>query len=160
GPRDAFRRGQRFPMKSKWSVAIAMLVVAACSTEMDATSRGGGSGGGGGSPATGSDEVNGGGDEARVTGLPCDVDAVLKANCQKCHAAQPQYGASTSLVTYDDLTKDHNGQKVYDLVKSRIHDDARPMPPSPNPRLSDKDMGAIDAWIAGGAKSSSDACSN
>jgi hypothetical protein len=148
-------------MKSKWSVAIAMLVVAACSTEMDATSRGGGSGGGGGSPATGNDEVNGGGgDEARVTGLPCDVDAVLKANCQKCHAAQPQYGASTSLVTYDDLTKDHNGQKVYDLVKSRIHDDARPMPPSPNPRLSEKDLGAIDAWIAGGAKSSSDACSN
>ncbi len=97
-----------------------------------------------------------------TTGLPCDVDAVLKTHCQTCHASQPQFGASTSLVTWDDLQKPGPGanasKKVYELLQSRIHDDARPMPPSPQPRLSAKDASTIDSWIAGGAKSSSATC--
>jgi hypothetical protein len=92
------------------------------------------------------------------TGLPCDVDAVLKKNCQTCHAASPVSGASTSLVTYDDLMKDHNGKKVWELVKERIHDDARPMPAAPAPRVQGDDLKAMDAWFDGGTKSSDATC--
>ena len=92
------------------------------------------------------------------TGLPCEVDAVLKTNCQTCHAATPQYGASTSLVTYDDLMKDHNGKKVWELVKERIHDDARPMPAAPATRVAGNDLKAMDDWFAGGTKSSTSTC--
>jgi hypothetical protein len=93
------------------------------------------------------------------TGLPCDVDAVVK-KCQTCHSAQPQFGASTSLVTWEDLNKDHNGKKVFDLVKDRISNDARPMPPSPQPRLSDKEKKTFNDWVSGGAKKDGVTCNN
>lgn len=99
-----------------------------------------------------------------ATGLPCDVDAVLKTRCQTCHASEPKYGASTALVTWDDLQKPGPGgsanKKVYELVKERIHDDARPMPPSPQPRLDANELAAVDGWIAGGAKSSPARCTS
>lgn len=91
-------------------------------------------------------------------GLPCDVDAVLKKNCQTCHGASPVSGANTSLVTHDDLMKDFNGKKVWELVKARIHDDARPMPAAPAPRVAGKDLEAMDKWFAAGTKSSDATC--
>ena len=61
-----------------------------------------------------------------ATGLPCDVDAVLKTRCQTCHASEPKYGASTSLVSWEDLQKPgpgaSSGKKVYELVRERIAD--------------------------------------
>jgi hypothetical protein len=67
---------------------------------------------------------------------------VLKARCQTCHASPTQYGASAPLVTFDDLQNAGPGasasKKVYELVKARIHDASRPMPPSLNPLLTDK----------------------
>lgn len=99
-----------------------------------------------------------------ATGLPCDVDAVLKTRCQTCHASEPKYGASAPLVTGNDLQKAGPGasadKKIYELVKARIHDDARPMPPSPQPRLADKEAAALDAWIAAGAKATDARCAN
>ncbi|HEY8074947.1 MAG TPA: hypothetical protein VIF62_12575, partial [Labilithrix sp.] len=143
--------------------AVVVVVSAACSSGADSSSDSpGGSSGNGGNAAAGEGDVTGHGggqNDAPPSGLPCDVDAVLETNCQTCHGSNPQYGAALSLVTYDDLAKDSPaGGKVYDRVKARVHDDARPMPPSPNPRLSAKDSGAIDAWIAGGAKPSADRC--
>lgn len=91
-------------------------------------------------------------------GLPCNVDAVLKKNCQTCHAASPISGANTSLVTHDDLMKDYNGKKVWELVKSRIHDDARPMPAAPAPRIAGDDLKAMDDWFAAGAKGEDATC--
>ncbi len=146
------------------ALSVVVVVSAACSSTMDSAgdSRAG-AGGGPGSPANGAADQTGHGSDpqsAPASGLPCDVDAVLKADCQTCHASDPKYGASLPLVTYADLTKDLGGSKVYDRVKARVHDDSRPMPPSPNPRLSAKDSGAIDAWIAAGAKPSNDRCSD
>jgi hypothetical protein len=97
-----------------------------------------------------------------ANGLPCDVDAVLKTNCQTCHASEPKFGASVPLVTHADLMKAGPGassnKKVYELVKERIGDDARPMPPSPKPRLDAASKSVIDAWITSGAKSSKETC--
>ena len=99
-----------------------------------------------------------------ATGLPCDVDAILKTRCQTCHAAEPKYGASAPLVTWQDLQKPGPGgsasKKIFELLKERIHDDARPMPPSPQPRLDEKELATIDSWIAGGAKSTDATCKN
>jgi hypothetical protein len=86
--------------------------------------------------------------------LPCDVDAVLAAHCRTCHGATPAYGAPMSLVTYGDLTapsKTDPTSKVYQLIAVRIHNDASPMPPPPNARLSAAESSVLDAWIGGGA---------
>ena len=92
--------------------------------------------------------------------LPCDVDAVLAAHCRSCHAATPAYGAPMPLVSYADLTaasKSNPQKKVYELIASRIHDDARPMPPPPNARLSAAESSVLDSWIAAGAPETSSA---
>ena len=88
------------------------------------------------------------------SGLPCDVDAVLRERCQTCHGSSPVSGAKTSLVTWDDL----HAPGVLDLVKARIHDDLTPMPPSPKPRLDAGEAKALDAWLGAGAQRSEDAC--
>jgi hypothetical protein len=154
-----------------------LILVAACATVLAVTAcQGDGSNaalltgdspaasGGSSSLPPGTSSAGGGTRVTTTTGLPCEVDAVLKSHCQTCHSSQPQFGASTSLVTWDDLQKPGPGanasKKVYELLQSRIHDDARPMPPSPQPRLGAPDAATVDGWIAGGAKPSSATCMN
>jgi hypothetical protein len=84
--------------------------------------------------------------------LPCAVNSVLKSNCQNCHAAVPIGGAPMPLVSYSDLIKPAATQpnrKVYELVKERVHDTKRPMPP--NEALKPADIEALDTWIGQGA---------
>lgn len=95
---------------------------------------------------------------ARASHLPCDVDRILKSNCQGCHGTNPQFGASDPLVTYDDVHVVKGETKLYERIHDRIHDATRPMPPQPNERLSDADLQVMDAWIAAGAPSSEDSC--
>ncbi|MFO0679834.1 MAG: peptidylglycine alpha-amidating monooxygenase [Polyangiaceae bacterium] len=86
--------------------------------------------------------------------LPCDVDAILGASCRKCHGPVPTFGAPMPLVTLADLTAPSSSdpsRPVHALVRSRIHDDARPMPQAPNPRLDATSLAALDAWIDSGA---------
>jgi hypothetical protein len=142
--------------------AIALVAAVACSGA-DSSAVGGGNDVTGGSTGPGGG-ADGGNIIETATGLPCEVDAVLKTRCQTCHAAQPKYGASAPLVTWDDLQKSGPGgsasKKVFELLKERIHDDNRPMPPSPQPRLDEKELAAIDGWIAAGAKSTGVSCKN
>ena len=86
--------------------AVSAIVGCTAETSSDATSN---------EPVTGSGahppgEVGAKGDppgavETTATGLPCDVDKVLKSRCQTCHASDTRYGASAPLVTYEDLQK-------------------------------------------------------
>lgn len=94
------------------------------------------------------------------TGLPCEVDAVLKTRCQTCHGSTLQYGAPNPLVTYDDLAKASGSGKVLDRVLARMKDEARPMPPVPNPPVPAKDLAALEDWVGAGAKRSPDVCTN
>ena len=90
-------------------------------------------------------------------GLPCAVSDVLARRCQSCHAAITQYGAPMSLVTRADLTAaapTDPTHRVFQPVALRIHDDARPMPKPPNPRLDAADAKTLDDWIAAGAPES------
>lgn len=139
---------------------MASALIVACSSEVP---LGAGPRGGDKNGSSRSDDVTAGGGSGpaeTATGLPCDVDAVLKSKCQTCHAADPKYGASTALVTFDDLQKTHAGKTLHALVKERIHDEARPMPPTPNPRLSAAETAVLDAWIGAGAKASDARCTN
>jgi hypothetical protein len=112
---------------------------------------------GGGSPTT--PGGTGGKSSAPASGLPCDVDAVLKESCQSCHGTSPSFGASAPLVTLADLQKIWtNGKKVSELVAERIKSDTRPMPPPPNKRLEAKDVATLDNWIKAGTPASQDRC--
>ena len=90
---------------------------------------------------------------AAGTALPCAVSQALSTNCAKCHGATPIGGAPMSLVTYADLTKPAatmSSFKVYELMKMRLHDQARPMPPGG--KISAADMSTLDNWISAGAQ--------
>jgi hypothetical protein len=138
-------------LTNRRGIFIAVLVpsialVAACGGESD-------SGAGGGATA-------GAGAGASTAALPCDVDAVLAASCRQCHAATPLYGAPMPLVTYADLhapAVTDPSMDVYQLVEQRIHDDAKPMPQPPYPRLDAADLSTLDAWTGAGAPAGHDA---
>lgn len=86
------------------------------------------------------------------SGIPCAVEKVLRERCQSCHGASPKFGAPMPLVRYEDLLAESaSGKKVYEEVLSRVHDEARPMPQSPAPRLTADELAAIDGWVAAGA---------
>lgn len=111
------------------------------------------------SAATGA--TTGAGGAVATPDLPCDVDDVLKANCQSCHGATPTFGAPMPLVTLADLEAPavtSAAKKVYELVGTRTHDDLHPMPQAPNPLLNAADQKVIDDWIAGGAKAGTTDC--
>ena len=149
-------------MSKRFLLASVLGLLVACGEE-PARDLGGGNGpDGAGNDGTGSSqpESKKGDNPATQSGLPCEVDAVLKTRCQTCHAAEPKFGASAPLVTFDDLQKTFGTKKVYELVASRVKDEARPMPPSPNARLADKELAAIEGWIAAGAKASDATCKN
>lgn len=89
-----------------------------------------------------------------VEGVPCAVSAVLDKKCNSCHGATPKYGAPMSLVSYGDLhaaTPTKPGKRVFEEVSARVHDDTRPMPQAPNPRLDASELTTIDEWVKRGA---------
>ncbi|MFO0678507.1 MAG: peptidylglycine alpha-amidating monooxygenase [Polyangiaceae bacterium] len=90
------------------------------------------------------------------------MSAVLVKACGNCHGREPSFGASAPLVTYEHLMADSpkgGGKKVWELVKERIASTTAPMPPVPNARLSTADAQTINAWIDGGKKAGTTACS-
>jgi hypothetical protein len=147
------------------SLSLLSIVVLAGSVSL-ASACGGSSGGAGPGTGTGPDGGSSGGAVAPdgVTGdLPCDVDAVLAANCRRCHDASPKYGAPMPLVTAADLhaaAKTSSARRVYELIPGRIAEDGAPMPPAPNARLSDADRATLGAWVSSGAPAGSVKCSN
>jgi len=149
---------------SVFAVLMALYEASGTTTQADASSSGTAEAGASSSSgASGNTSTSSGssGVTTGPTGLPCDVDKVIDQNCRKCHSAPPKFGAPLPLITHENLTAPAAGdatKKVYDLVKSRVHSDAAPMPPPPNARLSDADKKTIDDWIAAGAPKSDVAC--
>ena len=87
----------------------------------------------------------------------CGVKQTLDSRCTVCHNEMKVAGAPMSLKTYADLmapAPSDPTKKVFELVKTRVHDKDRPMPPQ-NP-LTPEQLTGIDAWVAGGAAASAD----
>lgn len=131
-------------------------------TEQGATGPTQGSGSTAGSTA-GSNGGSATGGAGAGGSLPCDVQAVLAKNCQGCHGAETQFGASAPLVSHANLHAAGPGasanRKVYELVLDRIKNDARPMPPVPNARLSAADVSTLEKWVEKGAPAGTEQCS-
>ena len=86
--------------------------------------------------------------------LPCAIKKAIVANCSQCHGATPVGGAPMPLTTWADFqqpAKQQPNMKVVDLVKLRINDKARPMPPGGT--MSPSDLIALNEWINGGTVS-------
>ena len=117
--------------------------------------------GAGGTGASAGASGVGDGGATSTQGLPCDVDTVLAGHCRSCHGNPTQFGAPMSLITHADLVAPAPSdptKKVYSMVGARIHDDAKPMPQPPNPRLGPADAASLDAWIAQGAPETTGSC--
>ncbi len=92
------------------------------------------------------------GDAGGRRGLPCDVQAVLTAECGSCHGQMPAFGAPMSLHAWDDWmlpAKSDPTKTVYAMAGERLVDDVVPMPP--NGDISDADRQVLLDWIAAGA---------
>lgn len=109
----------------------------------------------------GSEGPNGvgpGGDDAGSTGtggdvgLPCDLRDLLQSKCVECHGATPTQGATTSLVTYDDLMKaspTHPSENEAQVSLARMTNAAPAMPPLPATATS-ADVATLKNWIDAG----------
>src|SRR5262245_40055514 len=90
---------------------------------------------------------------ATLTPFPCDVGVALQTKCWGCHGQEKSYGATTTLLTYEDahtMTRDGT-QEIYQRMAKRIHDTSSPMPMRGFPALTAQELATLDAWIAQGA---------
>ena len=92
-------------------------------------------------------------------GLPCDVVAILQQHCVACHGAVPQRGAPLSLVTPADFQAlGNDGATVGSRVLVRVQDSIRPMPPPPNPRLTQAELSTLTTFVRRGARPVANGC--
>jgi hypothetical protein len=115
--------------------------------------------------ATGIDDPTaaGGTGDSSITlggaGPPCEVDAILAERCRGCHGDMLAAGAPMPLVDAEDFAAPAVSDpqvRVLDRVAERIHDPARPMPPTG--MLESTELATLDAWLQAGAPESADAC--
>jgi hypothetical protein len=105
----------------------------------------------GGQDETGGPEDPSGGGAAN-RGLPCDVQAVLTAECGMCHGAAPAFGAPMSLHDWDDLVLPavtDVTRTVFEVAAERVVDPVKPMPPDGS--IADADRQLLLDYFAAGA---------
>lgn len=93
------------------------------------------------------------------TAMPCNVNDILKHNCQSCHAATPLANVPMALVSWEDTQQPSVSDPtmtVAQLMKLRTHDTFKPMPPPPSAMLGADTLAVLDAWIDGGAIAGTD----
>ncbi len=132
----------------------ALAFVIAC--EDGGSPGGGGQGEGAGSGAGGSS-----GTTTPGAGLPCDVDAILQANCRECHASPPVFGAPMPMIDRAHLlaappTLPH--ATVGEAMIEKINASSEAMPPPPNMPLSDADKATLAAYVDAGMPESNEDC--
>jgi uncharacterized membrane protein len=86
----------------------------------------------------------------------CEVQRVLQAKCQRCHAASPEHGAPFPLVSYEDTqVVSAGGTARFSAIEKAVLDDF--MPPGfialepPVLPLSDAEKQTLLDWCASGA---------
>lgn len=120
-----------------WILAqgLGALLLASCGGQPEYLSNPDGGGGGGG-----------------VSGLPCEVAAVIQTQCLSCHGASNPMGG-TALASYTDLTatsKVDAALTVAQRAVARMNDGT--MPPKPATAVPAADIAVVQAWLDGGSK--------
>jgi hypothetical protein len=87
--------------------------------------------------------------------LPCDVGSIIRKNCAMCHGATPLFGAPFSLATAADIRR--HGKDILEAVAATQIEAGKkkPMPPTPNPRLTTEEQAVLAQYINAGAPASS-----
>ncbi len=88
-----------------------------------------------------------------TTSLPCDLQTLLATECDTCHGSTPSQGATTSLVTRDDLMQSSPSipsENEAQVSLARMKGGVPPMPPPPASASSASDIATLSNWIAAG----------
>lgn len=123
-----------------------------CDTDCEGGSGDASASSGGGADETAGDDHDHG-DDAPASGLPCELEAIVRAHCGDCHADPPRYGAPFSLVDHDDFqvpASSDVSRAVWAVAIERMRDAARPMPPASH-ALAPADQQTLLAWLEAGA---------
>jgi hypothetical protein len=100
--------------------------------------------------------------------MPCEVETVVKASCQKCHGQTPIGGAPISLLTLADFQREYTAKttaqlkgqtmKVYELSRIRLNRELGTTPMPQGEPLATGQLTALDGWLRAGAQAGT-ACS-
>jgi hypothetical protein len=92
-------------------------------------------------------------DPAIITpALPCDVEAVLKAKCQRCHQNPPLNGAPFPLLTWENTQAIYFNQPIYARMLKAVSSGFMPykgvvLDPPVEP-LTDDEKATLIAWLS------------
>lgn len=143
-------------MLAACGVTLAVAGFIACGQETSATPD---------ADASSSSTTSSSGDAPPVvttgSGIPCEVDQILAANCRSCHQSPTRYGAPRPLLSYEDLmapSVTEPNKSMHVLARERMREEGGRMPPPPNAAVSDADLAIWDAWVAAGAPRGPEAC--
>jgi len=87
--------------------------------------------------------------------LPCDVEDVIQAKCQRCHAEPQRNGAPFPLLVWADTRLDYNAQVVHERMIPAIETDFMPLTelaldPPVQPLTADE-KALLLGWLRAGA---------
>lgn len=82
--------------------------------------------GAGGSAGNAGSDGGCGAPSAKNPTFPCEVEAVLKAKCQRCHDDPQKNGAPFPLLAWSDTQTDYFGKPVYERMFSVVSSDFMP----------------------------------
>jgi mono/diheme cytochrome c family protein len=139
---------------ARFAAALLTALVAACYVPVDAddTSRATANNASSSSGSSGTAALPGSSSGGAPSGVPCEVEDVLKRNaCLNCHGAK--LAAPMSLLTYEDwaaAAPSNAAKKVVDVVIERMASTTSPMPPAPAARASASDIEIIKKWQSSG----------
>ena len=94
--------------------------------------------------------------EVESSGLPCDVEAVLKAKCRRCHTEPRRHSAPFPLLRWEDLQFVHRNEPLYvhiaKVVRSGFMPYRIPANPPVEPLTEAEKKTLIDWSEAGGPR--------
>lgn len=88
------------------------------------------------------------------SGIPCEVDRVLRDKCRRCHTIPSRHAAPLALLTWDQVHAERHGQPVYALMARAIRTDSMPFRIPANPpieRLTAQERKTLLDWLDRGA---------
>jgi hypothetical protein len=91
--------------------------------------------------------------EVDNSGLPCDVEAVLKAKCRRCHTEPRRHSAPFPLLRWEDLQLVHRNEPLYVHVAKVVRSGFMPYRIPANPPvepLSEAEKNVLTDWSEAG----------